>query len=101
VGELVLRWGAQIDARQLRADGDGPDDDAVAAYVAKYVTKGADETGAGTDHRLTTRADIDTAPVSGHIRALMRTCRRLGGHPEYAPLHLRIWAHTLGYRATS
>ncbi|WKX09890.2 replication initiator [Streptomyces sp. NL15-2K] len=98
VGELVLRWGSQIDARQLRADGDGPDDDAVAAYVAKYVTKGADETGAGTDHKLTTWADIDTAPVSGHVRALMRTCWRLGGLPEYAPLHLRTWAHTLGYR---
>ncbi|MFE7929421.1 replication initiator [Streptomyces sp. NPDC057456] len=34
-----------------RSDGDGPDDDAVAAYVAKYVTKGADETGAGTTAR--------------------------------------------------
>ncbi|MFF7544113.1 replication initiator [Streptomyces canus] len=97
-GELVLRWGTQIDIRQLRADGDGPDDDTVAAYVAKYVTKGADETGAGTDHKLTTWADIDTVPVSRHVRALMRTCWRLGGLPEYAPLHLRTWAHTLGYR---
>lgn len=98
VGELLLRWGAQLDARPLRADGDGPGDDAVAAYVAKYVTKGASETGAGTDHRVTTWADIDTAPVSAHVRALMRTCWRLGGLLEYAPLHLRTWAHTLGYR---
>lgn len=98
VGELVLRWGSQIDIRQLRADSDGPDDDAVAAYVAKYVTKGARETGAGTDHKLMASADIDTAPVSGHVRDLMRTCWRLGGLPEYAPLHLRTWAHTLGYR---
>lgn len=28
----------------------------------------------------------------------MRTCWHLGGLPEYAPLHLRAWAHTLGYR---
>nr|WP_281157521.1 replication initiator [Streptomyces sp. HYC2] len=98
VGELALRWGAQVDARPLRADGDGPDDDAVAAYVAKYVTKGASETGAGTDHPLTTWADIESAPVSGHVRALMRVCWRLGGLPEYAPLRLRDWAHTLGYR---
>src|SRR3954471_2506450 len=28
----------------------------------------------------------------------MRTCWRLGGHPEYEPLRLRPWAHTLGYR---
>ncbi|MGV9993860.1 replication initiator [Streptomyces sp. NPDC003374] len=98
VGELALRWGAQVDARPLRTDGDGPDDDAVAAYVAKYVTKGASETGAGLDHALSSWGDIESAPVSGHVRTLIRTCWRLGGLPEYAPLRLRDWAHTLGYR---
>ncbi|WP_435800705.1 replication initiator [Streptomyces mirabilis] len=98
VGELDLRWGVQIDARSLRADGVGPDDDAVAAYVAKYVSKGAQETGAGTDHRLTAWEDIDAVPVTAHVRALMRTCWRLGGLPEHAPLNLRAWVHTLGYR---
>ncbi|MDQ1008707.1 hypothetical protein QFZ82_003192 [Streptomyces sp. V4I23] len=98
VGELALRWGAQVDARPLHADGDGPDDDAVAAYVAKYVTKGASETGAGTDHPVTIWDDIESAPVSGHVRTLMRTCWRLGSLPEYAPLRLRTWTHTLGYR---
>ncbi|MFD4613404.1 replication initiator [Streptomyces sp. NPDC058440] len=98
VGELALRWGAQLDARPLRAGGDGPEDDAVAAYVAKYVTKGASETGAGLDHALSTWGDIESAPVNGHVRVLMRTCWRLGGLPEYAPLRLRAWAHTLGYR---
>ncbi|MFF4402163.1 replication initiator [Streptomyces sp. NPDC001480] len=98
VGELALRWGAQVDARPLRIDGDGPDDDAVAAYVAKYVTKGASDTGAGTDHPPTTWDDIESAPVSEHVRTLMRTCWRLGGLPEYESLRLRAWAHTLGYR---
>ncbi|WP_079168321.1 replication initiator [Streptomyces colonosanans] len=98
VGELALRWGAQVDARPLHANGDGPDDDAVAAYVAKYVTKGASETGAGTDHPLTTRDDIESVPVNAHVRTLMRTCWRLGKLPEYEPLHLRTWTHTLGYR---
>lgn len=98
VGELHLRWGAQLDVRPLYADGDGPSDDAVAAYVAKYVTKGASETGAGADHKVTTWNDINAVPVSGHVRTLMRTCWRLGGLPEYAPLHLRTWTHTLGYR---
>lgn len=98
VGELVLRWGAQIDARSLRTDHDGPEDDAVAAYVAKYVTKGADDTGAGIDRRVVARDDIDIAPVTPHVRTLMHTCWRLGGLPEYAPLHLRAWVHTLGYR---
>ncbi|MEU1163777.1 replication initiator [Streptomyces sp. NPDC005921] len=98
VGELALRWGTQIDARALRTSGDGPDDDAVAAYVAKYVTKGASETGAGTDHPVTDWANIEAAPISEHVRALMRTCWRLGGLPEYASLNLRTWTHTLGYR---
>ncbi len=74
VGELALRWGVQIDARPLHTKGDGSDDDAVAAYVAKYVTKGASETGAGTDHRIITWGDIDSVPVTDHVRALMRTC---------------------------
>lgn len=98
VGELALTWGPQIDIRPLRADSDGPDDDAVAAYVAKYVTKGADETGAGSDHKVTTWDDITTAPVSEHVRTLMRACWRLGGLPGYEPLRLRAWTHTLGYR---
>lgn len=98
IGELDLRWGVQIDTRPLHSGGPGPDDDAVAAYVAKYVTKGASETGAGTDHRLTTWDNIDAVPVTGHVRTLMRTCWSLGGLPEYEPLRLRAWAHTLGYR---
>jgi len=98
VGELGVRWGVQIDVRPLRTDGGGLDDDAVAAYVAKYVTKGASEIGAGLDHSLSTFAEIDTAPVNDHVRTLMYTCWRLGGLPEYAPLRLRPWAHTLGYR---
>ncbi|MBT2369275.1 plasmid replication initiator protein [Streptomyces sp. ISL-10] len=99
-GEHTLRWGAQLDARPLRAfgDDDGLADDAVAAYVAKYVTKGAADTAAGTDHRLTSADEIETAPVSPHLRTLMRACWRLGGLPEFESLRLRAWAHTLGYR---
>nr|WP_225795249.1 replication initiator [Streptomyces aculeolatus] len=100
LGEHELTWGTQLDARPLRAF-DAPDalsDDAVAAYVAKYVTKSATETAAGLDHRITSRHDIQTAPVSPHTRTLMMTCWRLGGLPAYAHLRLRAWAHTLGYR---
>ncbi|WP_405999663.1 replication initiator [Streptomyces sp. NBC_00829] len=79
VGVLALRWGAQVDARPLHTDSLGPDDEAVAAYVATYAAKGASETGAGTDHRLSTCEDIDAVPVTKHIRALMRACWRLGG----------------------
>src|SRR4051812_7225581 len=60
--------------------------------------KGASETGAGTDHPLTAWDDIEAAPVTEHVRTLMHTCWRLGGLPEYEPLRLRAWTHTLGYR---
>ncbi|MER5664579.1 replication initiator [Streptomyces mirabilis] len=98
VGQLDLRWGVQVDARPLHADGLGLDDDAVAAYIAKYVSKGAGETGAGTDYRLTAWDEVGPVYVTDHVRALMRTCWRLGGLPEYEPLRMRAWAHTLGYR---
>ncbi|MCC2275748.1 plasmid replication initiator protein [Streptomyces sp. ET3-23] len=100
-GELALRWGIQLDARPLRTN-PGPGeltDDAIAAYVAKYVTKGAGTGSAGgTDYRITSQGDIDRAPVTAHVRTLMRICWRLGDLPELTPLRLHAWAHTLGYR---
>jgi hypothetical protein len=90
--------GDQIDARPLLAEGNGLGDDAVAAYVAKYGTKGASETGAGLDHPLTTWVDITAARVSTYVRTLMRACWRLGDLPAREFLCLRAWAHTLGHR---
>lgn len=100
LGEYEIRWGDQLDVRALHSGGaqDEVSDDAVAAYVAKYVTKGATESGAGLDYRLKGPADIGAAVVSSHVRTLMATCWRLGGIPELGSLRLREWAHTLGYR---
>ncbi|MFE3772303.1 replication initiator [Streptomyces sp. NPDC059122] len=100
LGERELRWGSELDARPLRTFGrhDGLTDDAVAAYVAKYVTKGAADTAIGLDHPITSPDDITTGRLSAHVRALIHTCWRLGGLPELEPLRLRAWAHTLGYR---
>ncbi|WP_323391631.1 replication initiator [Streptomyces jumonjinensis] len=98
VGERTLRWGSQLDVRTVtNADG-GTSDDAVAAYIAKYVTKGAQDAGSGVDHPIRHRADIDAVTSTDHARTLMYTCWRLGALPEYAPLRLRAWTHTLGYR---
>ncbi|MGW2022701.1 replication initiator [Streptomyces decoyicus] len=100
LGERELRWGAQLDVRPLRAFGgrEGLADDAVAAYVAKYVTKGAADTSAGLDHPVTGPDSINAAPLSTHVQTLMHTCWRLGGLPELEALRVRAWAHTLGYR---
>lgn len=98
VGELSLRWGSQLDVRTIDVREGGPGDEAVAAYIAKYVTKGASETGAGADHPFTSRDDINAVPATPHVRTLMHTCWLLGGLPEFQTLRLRAWAHTLGYR---
>ncbi|MFD7117539.1 replication initiator [Streptomyces sp. NPDC059922] len=100
LGEYIFRWGEQIDVHPIRrafADGGPISDEAVAAYVAKYVSKGVGDSG-GTDCRMTTFEDIVLARVSGHVRALMGTAWRLGGLMGLEHLRLRAWAHTLGYR---
>ncbi|MFJ9816561.1 replication initiator [Streptomyces sp. NPDC101151] len=99
-GTELLVFGEQLAVRPIWsfADDEGPTDDAVAAYVAKYVSKGTAETGAGLDYRVTSLGDIHAAVVTTHARALMATCWRLGGLPELEHLRLRSSAHTLGYR---
>ncbi|MET2714810.1 replication initiator [Streptomyces harbinensis] len=100
LGEHELHWGTQLDVRPLRTatDDRALNDEAVAAYVAKYVSKGAGDTGAGADRRISHPEGIRTAQVTRHVRTLMATCWRLGGLPELTHLRLRAWAHTLGYR---
>ncbi|WP_241777733.1 replication initiator [Streptomyces sp. CT34] len=99
-GTELLGMGRELDVRPIRAFGkdEGLSDDAVAAYVAKYVTKGAADTAMGLDHAVSGLDDIRAAPVPGHVRALMGTCWRLGGLAELEHLRLRAWAHTLGFR---
>ncbi|WP_308129913.1 replication initiator [Kitasatospora aureofaciens] len=97
-GERRLRFGTQMDVHEIGSGQDSPvSADRVAAYVAKYTTKGADSAGA-VDRRVTSAAEIRALRLSAHMRALVGTCWRLGAVPELAHLRLRAWAHTLGYR---
>ncbi|MER8159460.1 replication initiator [Streptomyces sp. NPDC094472] len=102
LGEHVISWGAEIDVHAIHSadseiDGVPMTDEAVAAYIAKYVSKSVGEVG-GIDRRITSAGEIGRLRVSPHVRALMGTCWRLGGVVELAPLRLRLWAHALGYR---
>lgn len=99
LGEHLLRFGGQLDVHPIRAfrDGSPISQDAVAAYVAKYVGKSVGDAG-GVDQPVRSATEIPLLPVSGHVRALMGTCWRLGGLPELEHLRLRAWTHTLGYR---
>lgn len=93
----VARWGAQVDVRPIGNPDDGAlSAEAVAAYIAKYATKSAAALGM-LDRRLSADDDFDRLRVNGHIRAMVETCWALGGRAEYAPLHLRRWAHMLGF----
>ncbi|MFI6294941.1 replication initiator [Nonomuraea sp. NPDC050790] len=121
LGQWHLTWGDQLDIRPITVNGD-LSERAVASYIAKYATKGAEASGT-IDHRLSCRAcaghgrqrplttcpqchgtglkpglHLDALPVTDHARRMIRTCWDLGARPEYAALRLRPWAHMLGFR---
>jgi hypothetical protein len=90
------RWGAQVDVREI-ANSDDAEVNAgmVAAYIAKYATKSASTL--GTLDRPLNADDIEQLRVSDHVRALVKACWCLGSRPEHTDLHLRRWAHMLGF----
>jgi len=89
-----IRWGQQLDVRQVAFDSTAPG--AVAAYIAKYATKSTDAFGR-LDHRLR-KSDLAALDVRPHLERLVLTTWELGGRPELTHLKLRRWAHTLGFR---
>ncbi len=97
-----FRFGRQLDIRPIRsADFDGGTElteRAVAAYIAKYATKGA-ETATGTlDRPLKFLAELAQVRISEHARRMIRTAWALGGRRDLEDLRLRAWAHMLGFR---
>ncbi len=94
---LAARWGDQLEIHRITAT-HGAEDlsaEAVAAYIAKYATKSAEEFG-GLDHRVR-GPDIEHQDLGEHVARLVRACWSLGGRPEFAGLRLRQWAHQLGF----
>ncbi|MBM7088754.1 replication initiation protein [Streptomyces sp. S12] len=101
IGPRVLHFGAQVDVRPVtssgRTAGERPASAAaVAGYIAKYATKGAETAGA-VDGRIHHARGMVMLPVRAHVLRMISTCWWLGGLPEFAPLGLRRWAHMLGY----
>ena len=95
-------FGTQLDIRPIRsADLDGGTDlteRAVAAYIAKYATKGA-ETATGTlDRPIRFLAELGRKSIPEHARRLIRTAWTLGARKDLEDLRLRAWAHMLGFR---
>ncbi|WP_214107252.1 replication initiator [Acrocarpospora catenulata] len=92
----VLRWGAQLDVRQITMNGELTEQ-AVAAYIAKYATKAAECVGT-LDRRINALDDVASLPVREHARRLITECLRLGSLDDLADLRLIQWAHMLGFR---
>ncbi|WP_405811308.1 replication initiation protein [Streptomyces sp. NBC_00210] len=95
-------FGTELDIRPIRsADLDGGTqltERAVAAYIAKYATKGA-ETATGTlDRPIKFLAELGRKSIPEHARRLIRTAWTLGARKDLEDLRLRAWAHMLGFR---
>jgi len=88
-------WGAQVDVRDL-ADADGPGARAVAAYVAKYAVKTAEDSGA-LARPVRSPEVIPRLGLRPHVAQLVRTAWALSGDPAHVELRLRAHAHTFGY----
>ncbi|MEV5414118.1 replication initiator [Thermopolyspora sp. NPDC052614] len=125
LGRWRLAWGDQLDIRPIiLPDGlEGLSERAVASYIAKYASKGAEASGT-VQHRISCAAckgrgvhaeslaacsrcrgtglkpglHLEELPVTEHARRMIRTCWELGGRVEFAHLRLRPWAHMLGFR---
>ncbi|MFR9797797.1 replication initiator [Streptomyces sp. MS06] len=101
-GRLVFRFGRQIDVRAIRGTdftGDGPVTDRhVAAYIAKYATKGAETTTGTLDRRLRLLAELAAHDITDHARRMIHTAWHLATNRRHTHLRLRQWAHMLGFR---
>ncbi|MGW1900129.1 replication initiator [Streptomyces hirsutus] len=95
-------FGRQLDVRTIRsADFDGGQElteRAVAAYIAKYATKGAETATGALDRPLKFLAELAQLDISDHARRLIRTAWTLGARKDLEHLRLRAWAHMLGFR---
>lgn len=100
--EHAFAFGRQLDVRPIRsADFDGPaelTDRAVAAYIAKYATKGAEAATGTLDRPIRFLAELAYAHITDHARRMIRTAWQLGARKDLAELRLRAWAHMLGFR---
>ncbi|MDN0193952.1 replication initiator [Streptomyces sp. S.PNR 29] len=98
----TFAFGSQLDVRTIRsADFSGGQElteRAVAAYIAKYATKGAETATGALDRPLKFAAELAHLDISDHARRLIRTAWTLGARKDLEHLRLRSWAHMLGFR---
>ncbi|WP_086793093.1 replication initiator [Streptomyces thermovulgaris] len=98
----TFAFGRQLDVRIIRSadftGGQELTERAVAAYIAKYATKGAETATGALDRPLKFAAELAQLDISDHARRLIRTAWTLGARKDLEHLRLRAWAHMLGFR---
>ncbi|WP_050502863.1 replication initiator [Streptomyces monomycini] len=98
----VFTFGRQLDVRTIRSadfdSGQELTERAVAAYIAKYATKGAETATGALDRPLKFLAELAQRDINDHARRLIRTAWNLGARKDLEELRLRAWAHMLGFR---
>jgi hypothetical protein len=102
----LLRFGSQVDARPVHgaANREGSRGDVhpemVAAYVAKYATKAADDF--GLDQRIRHLDHIEHLDVSEHVRRIINTAAEIAVDAQLTGCEgwdkLGDWLHMLGFR---
>jgi hypothetical protein len=91
-----LAWGTELDVRAITVRGTGTVTDLmVAAYLAKYSTKGTELTGHASKRLTPVTVDLYADAIGTHAERLVHACWKLGNDPDYASL--RRWAHMLGF----
>ncbi|WP_346135232.1 replication initiator [Streptomyces carpaticus] len=95
-------FGRQLDIRTIRSadfdHGTALTERAVAGYIAKYATKGAETATGALDRPLKFLAELAPLNITDHARRLIRTAWTLGARTDLEHLRLRAWAHMLGFR---
>ena len=93
---LALRFGDQTDVTPLRNSAGGPvTPERVAAYIAKYATKSAEDFGLGGG-RLHLGALARPRGCRRTSKRVLHACWDLGDDPEHEAA--RRWLHMLGFR---
>jgi hypothetical protein len=91
-----IRWGAQVEVRELDTRGSAEEAASCAGYIVKYATKSTESVG-GLMYRLDAM-DVERLRVRPHVRRYVECAWRLGGYRHLRALKLRRWAHSLGFR---
>jgi hypothetical protein len=99
-GPAILRFGDQIDAVPLthRSDLDTGDltPEKVAAYIAKYATKAAEDLGLGERRQVPDLHHARHRGLSAHVLAILEAAWELGELPAFDGI--RRWLHMLAFR---